>query len=209
MNYFSRFKNYLSAIFNLSKDNTDLDRSLIDIFTITIISILLFISFIFPLKAESTTTNLTDKQHIEEFVKATSQIRCICLPSLPIKSCSFNNCEISALLKEFIENRIKQGETADTIVYKMQNGFGEDVFEDPIIQRFMQSGNKSIVNGVVYGFGEKILAEPDSTSINLTLALIIISGIGLIYLYARKVRKNSPVESSETTSLDKYLKELD
>lgn len=166
---------------------------------------LLFVPYIF---SDSTTTNLTDKAQIEEFMKATSQIRCICLPSLPIKSCSFNNCEISALLKEFIENRIRAGETAKDIVQKMQTGFGESALQDPIIQRFSQYGNTNMVNGVVHGFGEKILAEPDSTSINLTLSLLILGGILGIYFYSKKVGRTMPVKQ-EDSKTDKYLKELD
>jgi cytochrome c-type biogenesis protein CcmH/NrfF len=159
--------------------------------------------------SESTTTNLTEPEQIKEFMKVTSQIRCICLPSLPIKSCSYNNCEISALLKNFIENRIRQGESAEEIVKKMQTGFGESALQDPIIQKFVQYGNSNIVNGVVYGFGEKILAEPDSTPINFTLAFIILLGILGLYLYSQKIRLKNQGTISPLPTTEKYLKELD
>ncbi len=99
------------------------------------LKIILYFLFSFTgILSESITTNLKKEEHIKIFYEVTSQIRCICLPSLPIKSCSFNNCEISALLKEFIEHRIEKGEDAPTIIYKMQNGFGEEALSDPIIQ---------------------------------------------------------------------------
>ena len=89
----------------------------------------LFVSF--SLFADSSSTTLTDLTQIEVFNDVTSRIRCICLPSLPIKSCSFNNCAISAQLKFFIENRIRKGETANQIVQKMQTGFGEGALSRP------------------------------------------------------------------------------
>jgi cytochrome c-type biogenesis protein CcmH/NrfF len=86
--------------------------------------LLALLLFSFSLFADSSTTTLTDLKQIEIFNDVTSRIRCICLPSLPIKSCSFNNCAISAQLKLFMENRIRKGETANEIVQKMQTGFG-------------------------------------------------------------------------------------
>lgn len=64
--------------------------------------------------AESTFTNLTSPEEIRTFHDVTNRIRCICIPSIAIKSCSFNNCTVSAKLKVFIENRIRSGESADT-----------------------------------------------------------------------------------------------
>ncbi|MBE8398596.1 cytochrome C biogenesis protein, partial [Leptospira borgpetersenii serovar Hardjo-bovis] len=62
------------------------------------------------LSADSTFTNLTEPDQIRTFHEVTSKIRCICIPSITIKSCSFNNCTVSAKLKLFIENRIQKGE---------------------------------------------------------------------------------------------------
>jgi len=173
--------------------------------------LVLFYIFSFSLFAESITTNLTNPKDIETFYEVTSKLRCICLPSLPIKSCSFNNCEISALLKVFIENRIKAGENADVIIKKMLTGFGTEVLDDPVIQKFQKSGNINIVNGVVYGFGEKILAEPDSTFINLTLLTFAILGLLSILVYYKKVKLQTKVvsQTSSTQSIDKYLGEVD
>lgn len=159
--------------------------------------------------SESVTTNLTKEEHIKIFHEVTSQIRCICLPSLPIKSCSFNNCEVSALLKEFIEHRIEKGEDSKTIINKMLNGFGEDALQDPIIQKFQAAGNTAMVQGVVYGFGEKILAEPDSRWINLTLFGLIFLGFGLLYLYSKKVQKTKREETILSSRVSKYLKEIE
>ncbi len=171
----------------------------------------LFYIFSFSVFAESITTNLTNPKDIETFYEVTSKLRCICLPSLPIKSCSFNNCEISALLKVFIENRIKTGESAEVIVQKMLTGFGTEVLDDPIIQKFQKSGNINIVNGVVYGFGEKILAEPDSTFVNLTLLVLGLLGLLSILVYYKKVKLQAkvPTELNSTNSLEKYLGEVD
>ena len=171
--------------------------------------------FSFSLFADSSTTTLTDIKQIEVFNDATSRIRCICLPSLPIKSCSFNNCAISAMLKLFIENRIRKGETADQIVQKMQTGFGVDALSDPIVQKLRNSGNESMVAGIVEGFGERILAQPDSTWINLTLYLGMALGLGIIFYYLKghlkKTKLSSEPNSKPTIPQDveKYLKEID
>jgi len=170
--------------------------------------------FSFSIFADSSSTTLTDLKQIEIFNDVTSRIRCICLPSLPIKSCSFNNCAISAQLKFFIENRIRKGETANQIVQKMQTGFGEEALSDPIIQKLQASGNDNMVSGVVNGFGERILAQPDSTWINLTLFAGMALGLGLIFYYLKgrlkKTKAESEVQPKPALSADaeKYLKEI-
>ncbi|MDX1960640.1 MAG: cytochrome c-type biogenesis protein CcmH [Leptospiraceae bacterium] len=175
-------------------------------FFIIILSIVLFCDTIF---AESQTTSLTDPKQIATFQEVTTKIRCICLPSLPIKSCSFNNCEISAKLKQFLENRIKEGENAETIIQKIQTGFGEKAIEDPIVKALLESGNRNFVAGIVNGFGESILAEPNSIWINLTLTLFAILGLGIIYYFFILKRKVQSLSTkSENQNLEKYLKEL-
>ena len=171
---------------------------------------LLFILLSISLLAESISTNLTDPSMIEIYHDVTTRIRCICLPSLPIKSCSYNNCAVSAELKVFIENRIKKGDTADAIVYKLQYGFGEEVLTDPVIQKFYLNGSSNMVNGVVYGFGDKILAEPSAFFINLTIILLGIGGLLLIIMYFKKnsIRKVNTEKIPEDLTI-KYLKELD
>lgn len=164
----------------------------------------------FSVGAESVSTNLTDPKMIEIYHDVTSKIRCICLPSLPIKSCSYNNCAVSAELKLFIENRIRMGEDSDSIVRKMQNGFGESVLTDPIIKKFQLSGSTGMVEGVVYGFGDKILAEPSPFGINLTIGLAGLFGLFLILYYFRKnsgIKKTLPTNSE--FSVKKYMEELD
>jgi cytochrome c-type biogenesis protein CcmH/NrfF len=164
------------------------------------------------LSGESISTNLTDPNDILVYHDVTSKIRCICLPSLPIKSCSYNNCAVSAELKLFIENRIRKGESSDTIVQKLLTGFGEEAMEDPIIQKFKESGSLNMVNGVLYGFGDKILAEPSSIFINMTIIGIGLMGLVLIYFYFKTNRKINPSTSQPiqlSKSSEKYLKELD
>ncbi|TGL59343.1 cytochrome C biogenesis protein [Leptospira ognonensis] len=141
------------------------------------------------LLAQSTTTTLKDPNHIEIFLDVTSKIRCICLPSLPIQSCSFNMCTASAYLKNFIENRIKDGMPGDEIIFKMEHGFGEAILNDSIVLHFQKEGNQGMVDSLVYGFGDKILAKPDSTWINGTLFLFGLLGLTGIFLYFRKNRK--------------------
>ncbi|WP_425460694.1 cytochrome c-type biogenesis protein [Leptospira gomenensis] len=169
-----------------------------------------------PLTADSTFTNLTEPDQIRTFHEVTSRIRCICIPSITIKSCSFNNCTVSAKLKLFIENRIQKGENAETIVNKMVNGFGEDALSDPVIRKFAESGNTGMVESVVNGFGENILATPDSTWINLSLILAGILGVVLIYFYWKRKSPNSgkngldsAVAKKEETSFQKYLSEIE
>ncbi|MCE9502036.1 MAG: cytochrome c-type biogenesis protein CcmH, partial [Leptospira sp.] len=164
---------------------------------------------------ESTNTTLSDPAHLQTFNEVTSKIRCICLPSLPIKSCSFNNCRVSAYLKQFFENRIRKGENSETIIAKTQNGFGDEIFSDPTVQKFLKEGNEDIVNGLVRGFGPRILADPDPTQINFTLLFFIISGLILIFVYLKKIRQKKdqqqvPVDDQAKESLrNEYIRELD
>ncbi|MCC6276044.1 MAG: cytochrome C biogenesis protein [Leptospiraceae bacterium] len=169
---------------------------------------LLSSSTIFP---DSTTTTLTNPEHIKIFNEVTAKIRCICLPSLPIKSCSFNNCRVSAYLKNFFENRIRNNESAESIVKKTVNGFGEEILTDPVIVMFLNEGNRDIVDGLVNGFGERILATPDSKSINLTLIGAIICGLSLIVIYVRKKRNSPNAQNIITANSDKekYLREVE
>jgi cytochrome c-type biogenesis protein CcmH/NrfF len=109
----------------------------------------------------------------------------------------------------FIENRIRKGEDANTIVSKMLNGFGEDVMSDPIVKKFMDSGNTYMANKIVVGFGPNILAEPDATSINVTIGIFAFLGLSLIGIYFYSRKSKAPDKSPSTNSLpNKYLKEL-
>lgn len=146
----------------------------------------LFWLFIQPVFAQSTTTSLKDEAQIQTFLRVTEKIRCICLPSLPIQSCSFNMCSASAYLKTFIENRIREGMTEEEILQKMENGFGEGILEDSVVKHFRENGYGSIVDSIVFGFGPKILAKPDGTWINLSLLVIAFLGLFLIYRYGSK-----------------------
>ncbi|MDF3819984.1 cytochrome c-type biogenesis protein CcmH [Leptospira sp. 96542] len=156
--------------------------------------ILLFTFILFDfnvsnLSAQTTTTNLKDETKIQTFLKVTEQIRCICLPSLPIQSCSFNMCSASSYLKNFIENRINEGMGEKEILEKMENGFGDSVRTDPIVLHFLENGNEGMVNSILFGFGPNILAKPDGTWINTTLLFIGILGLFFIYRYANKKSK--------------------
>ncbi len=161
--------------------------------------------------SESTNTTLSEAKQIDIFSEVTSKIRCICLPSLPIKSCSFNNCPVSAMLKQFIENRIRAGETSNEIIAKLQTGYGDSVSTDPIVKKFISIGSDSMANGIIHGFGERILAEPDSTWINITLILLMISGISLIGFFYRLNSKKISTETKtlHSENLKKYLKEIE
>ncbi|XDD51908.1 cytochrome c-type biogenesis protein CcmH [Leptospira sp. WS92.C1] len=174
----------------------------------------MFVAFV-PVFGDSTFTNLSEPDQIRTFHEVTSKIRCICIPSITIKSCSFNNCTVSAKLKIFIENRIAKGESAQVIINKMVHGFGEEALQDPVIQKFVEAGNTGMANSVVYGFGENILATPDSTWINLSLAFAGALGILFIYLYIkRKGPETSELSSThsakkEEDSFHKYLSEIE
>lgn len=168
-----------------------------------------------PVFGDSTFTNLSEPDQIRTFHEVTSRIRCICIPSITIKSCSFNNCTVSAKLKIFIENRIAKGESADVIVNKMVHGFGEEALQDPVIRKFVEAGNTGMANSVVFGFGENILATPDSTWINLSLGLAGLLGILFIFLYMKRknpnVSKMSAADSpkQETEAFKRYLSEIE
>ena len=102
--------------------------------------------------------------------------------------------------------------TSEEIIQKMQTGFGKEVIDDPIVQKLLNSGNEGMVNNIVFGFGEKILAEPDSFPINLTIGLFGLLGIVGIFLYFKKNSRSSqpnPPPQKKDSNLDKYLKELD
>ncbi|MCC5816103.1 MAG: cytochrome C biogenesis protein [Leptospira sp.] len=173
-----------------------------------------------PVFSQTTTTNtsLTEPTHIKEFIDATNRLRCICLPSLPIQGCSYNMCIVSSYLKTFIENKVREGMTADEIVLKFETGFGDAILQDPkdpVILHFEKEGNRGMINSLVNGFGKNIQAKPDSTWINLSLGLIgIFSLIGIgYYLKQRKKKIESKTEGKDSKDdMDnlekKYLSEI-
>jgi cytochrome c-type biogenesis protein CcmH len=170
-----------------------------------ILSIMLFpyLLFTFSLSAQTTTTttSLTDPNQIQEFLDATSRLRCICLPSLAIQSCSYNMCIVSSYLKTFIENQIKLGLSADEIVFKFENGFGDTILNDAVIQQFRDQGNERMIQNLVQGFGPNIQAKPDSTWINLSLAFIGILGLIGIGSYLVQRKKASPLNKVNPSEL--------
>jgi cytochrome c-type biogenesis protein CcmH/NrfF len=160
-----------------------------------IASFLLFLSI--PILTQTTTTNttLTEPEQIREFIDSTTRLRCICLPSLPLQSCSYNMCVVSSYLKTFIENQIRAGMKSDEIVSKFEHGFGESILQDPVVQHFAQEGNERMIQSLIQGFGSNIQAKPDSTWINLSLALI--GGLGLLGILFYGLRKNSNLKAIE------------
>lgn len=169
-----------------------------------VLGLVLFLTTPNFLFSQKTTTNLKEESQIQTFLKVTEKIRCICLPSLPIQSCSFNMCAASSYIKTFIENRIKEGMGEEEIISKMENGFGTSVLQDPIVLMFQENGNQGMVDSIVYGFGPKILAKPDDTWINATLLGIGVLGLYGIYRYGTKKSKetssNFDNSSKETLS---------
>ncbi|TGL56009.1 cytochrome C biogenesis protein [Leptospira kemamanensis] len=162
--------------------------------------------------SQKTTTNLKEESQVQTFLKVTEKIRCICLPSLPIQSCSFNMCAASSYIKTFIENRIKEGMGEEEIISKMENGFGTSVLQDPIILMFQENGNQGMIDSIVYGFGPKILAKPDDTWINATLLGLGVLGLFGIYRYGTKrSREKSAVSQTNaktpSTSTTESIKE--
>lgn len=155
----------------------------------------------------TTTTSLTDPKQIEQFLDATSRLRCICLPSLPIQSCSYNMCIVSSYLKTFIENQIKQGMTSDEIVYKFENGFGDTIQDDSVVKHFKEEGNDRMIQSLMQGFGPNIQAKPDSTWINLSLAFIGLIGLIGIGYYLIQRKKASP-SKDEPGNLKSSNKEI-
>jgi len=120
-------------------------------------------------------------------------------------------CTASAYLKNFIENRIKDGMQAEDIIYQMEHGFGDKVLNDPVVIHFQEDGNQGMVDSIVYGFGDKILAKPDSTYINLTLIILGFIGLTGIWLYFKKFNKSDfkKTDSSiqvNTTDIQKQIK---
>lgn len=179
-----------------------------------VLSMILRILFIlFALSTSyAESTSLTDINDLKTYEEVTSKVRCICLPSLPIKSCSYNNCSISAYIKMFMENRIKAKENAETILYKMEHGFGEEILDDPIVKNFVRDGNQQVVESLVYGFGPKILAEPDATFIDLTIILVFIISFSSIFYYLKRRKKSDKKNSNSSANVsqiaNKYLSEL-
>ncbi|MEM7181338.1 MAG: cytochrome C biogenesis protein [Spirochaetota bacterium] len=176
------------------------------------ITLFFLLFLVVPLLSDSTHTNLIKKEEVAIFHKVTSEIRCICLPSLPIKSCSFSNCQSSAKLKGFIENRIKQGDSAETIIHGIIHGYGKKLQNDIYLEKLRQEGYGGLADGILTGLGEKMLANPNPWNINLTLFVGMgLSFLGMaFYLYKRKQKsKESLTTSNDQESLDKYLNEIE
>ncbi|MCW7489109.1 cytochrome c-type biogenesis protein CcmH [Leptospira meyeri] len=198
MKFCTQRKNQLMNESTLS--NTNVWNQSINKFYLLVVGFCLLVPNL--LLAQKTTTNLKEEAQIQTFLKVTEQIRCICLPSLPIQSCSFNMCAASSYLKTFIENRIKDGMKEEEIISKMENGFGNSVLKDPIVVMFQENGNQGMVDSIVYGFGPKILAQPDGTWINFTLFAIGILGLFGIYQYGTRKKKDTTEPNVKLTSGD-------
>lgn len=177
-----------------------------------VLALLVFLIVSLPVYSESVSTSLTDPAEVEKFHDVTTRIRCICLPSLPIKSCSYNNCAVSALLKQFIESRVRKGESANEIVSKLIYGYGDSASGDEVLAKFREAGNEYLVESIQNGFGEKLIAEPDSTWINITIGAGIFFGLGGIFVYLKGRLGKSPEKGKGgeiSEDLKRYLKEIE
>ena len=140
------------------------------------------------LHAQDVYTDLPDPQQIKIFTEVSDGLICGCGCHFVLSSCPHVECPWGIPVRRFVEIKIQEGMGAKEILQKMETGFGADVRQYPLVQRFIQEGRDDIVAGLESGFGPGVSAHASPFGL---IAVLVLTGVGSVLLFLYWWRRNS------------------
>lgn len=157
------------------------------------------------LHAQDVYTELTDPQQIKIFTEVSDGLICQCGCHFVLSSCPHVECPWGIPVRRFVEIKIQEGMSAKTILEKMETGFGPEVRQYPLVQRFIEEGRDDIVAGLENGWGPGVSAHASPFGL---IAVLVLTGVGSVLLFLYWWRRNSrkaAVGSAGPTKSDESL----
>ena len=165
-----------------------------------------------PLAAQEVYTNLKDPEQIKTFNKVSDSVICQCGCHFILSSCPHVECPWGIPVRRFMENRIREGMNAETIIHKLEHGFGQEYMNDPVILELQNQGRQDLVQKIIQGHGPSIRGTTANCIPILLILVFVITGVLIAVRYFR--RKDpfgdlSYPESSDTASRSDSTNETD
>lgn len=113
-----------------------------------------------PLYSERAPERLKNPKLVQSYHKITSKLNCYCGCHSIVSACGHvdEGC-FAVQMRRFVETRLLEGMSEDEIMDGLVNGFGERVMQDPQLKRLNQTGRSDLTKGFTEGFGPAIIVE--------------------------------------------------
>ena len=165
------------------------------------------------LHAQNVYTKLRDPEQIAVFNEVSDGLICLCGSNMVLSSCPHVESPWGIPIRRFVEDRIQAGIPAETILAKMETGFGDSVRQVPVVRVLEQQGRTDLVNGFVSGFGQKVSARGGTTLIIVISLAFTIGALALVRFWYQRKRRPNPgaktAKDNEPTDLSKRFQNLD
>lgn len=146
-----------------------------------------------PVQAQAVYTQLKDPAQVLVFTNVSRALICGCGCHLVLSTCPHVDCPWGIPARRFIENRVREGMTADQIIEGMVNGFGPAASKDPIVQMLREQGREDFAAKFETGFGPQVLARTGSFSTGLVFLVFLAAAAGLFVFWLKKrPRRQTP-----------------
>lgn len=136
---------------------------------------------------------------IASFYRLTGQIRCHCGCNGLAGDCGHveESC-FGVQMRRFVESRLLEGMSEEQIREGVVHGFGPRILTDPQVRELERLGRTDLVSGFQNGFGQRILyREPSSPPVISILLAGCLLGLGVLWLRRRRQRTLESLPSTE------------
>ncbi|MEQ9366507.1 MAG: hypothetical protein RIF32_19860 [Leptospirales bacterium] len=139
------------------------------------------------LHAQEVYTDLTDPQQIRVFTEVSDGLICQCGCHFVLSSCPHVECPWGIPARRFMEIKIQEGMSATEILSKFETGFGGEIRQYPLIQKYIQEGREDIVSELERGYGPGISAHASPFGI---VAILIFTAVVASFLFSYWWKRN-------------------
>ncbi len=152
--------------------------------------------------AQEVYTNLKDPEHIKTFNQVSDSVICQCGCHFILSSCPHVECPWGIPVRRFMENRIREGMNAETIIHKLEHGFGTEYMNDPVIVELENQGRQDLVQKIIQGHGPQIRGTTANWIPILLILVFVITGVLIAVRYFRRKDPFGDLSYPETSESD-------
>ncbi|MCR9141561.1 MAG: hypothetical protein NXI24_04855 [bacterium] len=139
------------------------------------------------LHAQEVYTDLTDPEQIRVFTEVSDGLICQCGCHFVLSSCPHVECPWGIPVRRFMEIKIQEGMSAKEILAKMETGFGPEIREYPLVQRYLKEGREDVITGLERGYGPGVSAHASPFGL---IAILLFTAITASLLFSYWWKRN-------------------
>jgi hypothetical protein len=148
------------------------------------------------LEAQAVYTQLKDPAQILVFTNVSRALICGCGCHLVLSTCPHVDCPWGIPARRFIENRVREGMTAEQIIDGMVKGFGPEAGKDPIVMMLREQGREDFAVKFENGFGTQVLARTGGFSTSLVFLIFLAAAAALLVFWWKKHPRRKAAEAA-------------